>query len=80
MPRIQGTMAACLVAVVSLTGPAPAQEKPKPQIIFTNVKIFDDKSDKLATGMSVLVEGNLIKKVGKGLFKAGGAKVIDGGQ
>jgi imidazolonepropionase-like amidohydrolase len=56
------------------------EEKPQPQILFTNVNIFDGKSDKLATGMSVLVEGNLIKKVAKGKIDAGSnAKVIDGG-
>jgi len=56
-----------------------AEEAPKPQVLFTNVNVFDGKSDKLAEGMSVLVEGNLIKKIAKGKIKADGAKVIDGG-
>ena len=66
----------------SLNWPVSAiaqEEKPKPQVLFTNVNIFDGKADKLATGMSVLVEGNLIKKVAKGEIAAKGAKVIDGG-
>ena len=53
---------------------------PKPQVLITNVNIFDGKSDTLAEGMSVLVEGNLIKKIAKGDINAGdGATVIDGG-
>ncbi len=59
---------------------AIAQEKPKPQVLFTNVNIFDGKSDTLAQGMSVLVEGNLIKKIAKGDIEAdANATVIDGG-
>jgi imidazolonepropionase-like amidohydrolase len=45
--------------------------------VFTNVKVFNGTDDKLADA-DVLVEGNLIKKVGKNL-KASGATVIDGG-
>jgi len=43
------------------------EQKPKPRILFTNVSVFDGKSDELAEGMSVLIEGNLIKKIAKGL-------------
>ena len=50
-----------------------------PQTLFTNVNIFDGKSDKLAMGMSVLVEGNLIKQVGKDVKARDDAKTIDGG-
>jgi len=72
--------AAAFTASLSWPVSALAQEvKPKAQTLFTNVNIFDGKSDKLAEGMSVLVEGNLIKKVAKGDIKADGAKVIDGG-
>ncbi len=57
-----------------------AEEKPPAQVLFTSVNIFDGKSDKLAMGMSVLIEGNLIKEVKKGGIKANRlAKVIDGG-
>jgi imidazolonepropionase-like amidohydrolase len=56
-----------------------AEEQPKPQILFTNVSVFDGKADTLAEGMSVLIEGNLIKKVAKGKINADGAKAIDGG-
>ncbi len=48
------------------------------QTLFTNVNSFDGKNEKLAEGMSVLIEGNLIKEVGKELKAADGAKVVDG--
>ena len=54
-----------------------AEEKKPVQILFTNVNIFDGFSDKLSTGMSVLVEDNYIKEVGKSI-KAPGAYVVDG--
>ena len=47
------------------------------QILITNVDVWDGTSDKLSLKTDVLVEGNKIKKVGKGI-KADGAKVIDG--
>jgi imidazolonepropionase-like amidohydrolase len=73
-------LAATLTATVVFAVSATAQEeKPKPQVLFTNVNVFDGKNDKLAEGMSVLVEGNLIKKIGKGLKADGNATVIDGG-
>jgi len=54
--------------------------KPEPnRIIINNVNIFDGKSDKLATGMSVLVEDSRIKKIAKGpMAVTGMATVIDG--
>ena len=54
------------------------EESPKQQILFTNVNIFDGFKDKLAMGMSVLIEGNYIKEVGKSI-KAPDAYVVDGG-
>ena len=76
-------LTAALAFAASLSGQVSAiaqEEKPKPQVLFTNVNVFDGKSDMLAEGMSVLVEGNLIKKIAKGKIDAGSnAKVIDGG-
>jgi imidazolonepropionase-like amidohydrolase len=70
----------CLLALITYpTQGSGAEEKPKPQVLFTNVNIFDGKSDTLAEGMSVLVEGNLIKKIAKGDIEAdANATVIDG--
>lgn len=55
-----------------------AEEKPKPQTLFTNCNVFDGKADKLANNRRVLVEGNLIKEIGdKDLKGAEHAKVIN---
>lgn len=57
---------------------AEAKEEKKPiQILFKNVNVFDGFSDKLANGMSVLVENNYIKEVGQSI-DAPGAIVVDG--
>ena len=58
--------------------PAMAQVDTPVQTLITNVNIFDGFSDKLANGMSVLIEDNHIVEVGKSI-KAPGATVIDGG-
>ena len=47
------------------------------QVLITNVDVWDGTSDAVIKGTDVLVEGNLIKKVGKGI-KADGAQVFDG--
>ena len=49
------------------------------KILFKNVNVFDGTSDKLATGMDVLVTGNLIGKIGRDLSANKGATVIEGG-
>ncbi len=60
-----------------------AQEKVKKkgptQVLIKFINIFDGKNDKLATGQDVLVEANLIKRIGKVLNAGDGATVIDGG-
>jgi len=73
-------LSAAVAFAASLNWPVSViaqEEKPKLTLI-TNVNIFDGFSDKLAEGMSVLIEDNHIKEVGKSI-KAPGAKVIDGG-
>jgi len=90
----RGHVAVAMGAILSLSSlmvgpalsdsPAPAapqaaEEEKKPvQILFTNVNIFDGFSDKLTKGMSVLVEDNYIKEVGKSI-EAPDAYVVDGG-
>ena len=50
------------------------------QVLFKNVSVFNGKDDKLLSGRSVLVEGNLIKSVSSSDISApAGATVIDGG-
>ena len=73
-------MLAVLATLITFAQPALAKDKQaSPQTLFTNVNIFDGTSAKLAMGQDVLVEGNLIKKIGKGLKAGKGATVIDGG-
>jgi imidazolonepropionase-like amidohydrolase len=50
-----------------------------PRIVFKNCNVFDGKAAKLASGRSVLVEGNLIKTIGDQALSAAGAEVIDCG-
>jgi imidazolonepropionase-like amidohydrolase len=57
---------------------AIAQEEKSTRTLITNVNVFDGFSDKLASGMSVLIEDNHIVEVGKSV-SAPGATVIDGG-
>ena len=49
------------------------------QVLITNVNVFDGINEELAMGQEVLVEGNLIKGIGRHLAAAEGATVIDGG-
>ena len=60
--------------------PAHAAEKTPPKVtLFTNVNVFDGKQEKLMMGHDVLVENNLIKRIGKGLEASGQVAVIEGG-
>jgi len=73
--------AATVTASMAFLAPlSVAEEQAEPQTLFTNVNVFDGTSDTLADGMSVLVEGSLIKRVAKGEIEArDDATVIDGG-
>ena len=71
--KILLTTLACLLMAAG----AFAQEAAPTRVLITNVKIFDGKNDKLING-DVLVEGNLIAKVGRNI-DASGATVVDGG-
>jgi imidazolonepropionase-like amidohydrolase len=53
-----------------------AQDKTQTAVIIKNANIFDGVNEKLITGSDVLVEDNLIKKIGKNL-SAKGATIID---
>ena len=70
-----------LLATCCITVPASlaAQEEAPPQVLFTNVNVFDGYSESLQSGLNVLVEGNLIKTVSSSTISAPGATVIDGG-
>ncbi|CAL8978989.1 Imidazolonepropionase [Propionicimonas sp. T2.31MG-18] len=48
-------------------------------VLIKNVNIFDGRSERLAPGMSVLVEDNLISMVAGSIDAPDGATVLDGG-
>lgn len=58
-------------------GAAFAQQSATPRTLIQNVNIFDGTSETLATGMSVLVEGDKIAKIAKSIPAPAGATVID---
>ncbi|MBZ5514940.1 MAG: amidohydrolase family protein [Acidobacteriia bacterium] len=67
-----------LIALHFLAAPAYSQAEAKSQILITNARVFDGKSDTLADGMNVLVEGNKIAKISKAqIATSPGATVID---
>ncbi len=71
-------LAAYALATLLLPRLGVGQIQP-PRILITNVNIFDGMTDDLATGMNVLVEGNLIKTISSNAISAASATVIDGG-
>ena len=63
---------------VPITYRSPDEEPPVDTILFKNAKIFDGKGDTLVDG-DVLIEKNLITKVGPGLTAPEGKRtaVVD---
>jgi imidazolonepropionase-like amidohydrolase len=74
--RITGV--ALTAAIGLLSGLGIAEESKPQQTLFTNVNVFDGTSKALTKGVDVLVTGNLIGKIGKGLAAGEGATVING--
>jgi imidazolonepropionase-like amidohydrolase len=70
-----------LLASFACTSPfVTAQSDDAPtQTLIRNVNIFGGKNEELKMGHDVLVEGKLIKKIGKGLQANSSATIIDGG-
>ncbi|UCH74573.1 MAG: amidohydrolase family protein [Rhodospirillales bacterium] len=76
--RQLGITVAAILAMSAAAGLAVAQTSETPaRVLITNVDVWDGTSDAVAKGVDVLVEGNKIKNVAKGI-KASGATVIDG--
>lgn len=72
------TISVSLCAILALCPTAMAQEaNPAPSVLITSAKIFDGRNEKLADGMSVLVESNKITKIAKSIPAPAGAMVID---
>ena len=73
--------ALALLAALMLAPAAPlaAQEAPAPEVVFTNVRVFDGTADALSAPTTVVVRGNVIAAIGPEAAPASpGAKVIDG--
>jgi len=68
-----------VVIAAALCAPLAAQETPPPNILFTNVRVFDGASETLSEPTEVLVRGNVIAEIGEIPGGAGeDALVIDG--
>ena len=80
-PRSRARAAALSVLMfVALPIALQAQEEePPPQVLITNVNVWDGTSDGLMNGVDVLVTDNLISQVGGSISPPSGATVIDGG-
>ena len=60
--------------------PRVAAEAETPSsILITNVDVFDGLSEEVARGQDVLIEGKLIREIGRDLQAPASATVIDGG-
>lgn len=67
-----------MILAVAIAMPIMAQgAKPVAKILITNTRVFDGEHEKLAEGMSVLVEGNKIAKIAKFIKVPKDANVID---
>ena len=67
---------ATLLVAASAVSSLQAEDKPN-QVLITNVDVWDGRSDNVTEGVDLLVEGNLVKQVAKGI-KAPDAHVVDG--
>jgi len=75
---LRAMSAGCQLLVLAAAIPAMAQEaRPVSKVLITNANIFDGENETLATGMSVLVEGNKITKIAKSIPAPADATVID---
>ena len=76
--KMSGKLLGCVVLSLMLAVSAMAQEaRPVSKVLITNANIFDSRSDNLAQGMSLLVEGNKIARIAKSIPAPDGATVID---
>ena len=68
-----------LVLIVASTQTLAEDAQAKPQVLFSNVHVFDGINDARIENANVLVEGNLIKQVSTDPIEAPDATIIDGG-
>jgi len=77
MKLFRSIAASMCVAAALCTAVMAQDATPKPSVLITNANIFDGKSENLATGMSVLIEGNKIAKIARSIAAPAGATTID---
>jgi len=70
------TYSLCLVLAFGIMAMAGNAE-PEPSVLITNARVFDGVNDKISAPMSVLVEGNKIKKIAQSVNAPNGATIID---
>ncbi len=68
-----------LAAVFCVVASAQAEDEAPPQILITNVNVWDGTSEGLQSGLNVLITGNLIDSISKSKSSVSGATVVDGG-
>ena len=82
MKNIYFKLVAITSLVVGIAMPqAQTQEQKKEaplQVLFKNVNVFNGMEDRLYEDLDVLVTGNRIEKIGKGVSGRPDATVIDG--
>ncbi|NJN42956.1 MAG: amidohydrolase family protein [Flammeovirgaceae bacterium] len=71
------TMVFAILFMMAQANSLIAQQASTNAVLFTNANVFDGQNEKLAEGMSVLVEGNKITKIAKSITAPKGATVID---
>ncbi|SDI65587.1 Imidazolonepropionase [Ferrimonas sediminum] len=76
MKSVVRLFVAAAALVASLSGIANGSDQN--QIVFKNVNVFDGKSETLIENVDVLVEGNLITKVGRDTGASANATLVDG--
>ena len=64
--------------LLAMSSIAFAQDEAPEQTLFKNVNVFDGKSEELVMGVTVLIEGNVIKRITVDSLNAPGATEIDG--
>ena len=75
-PYLVTALLTAVMLVISTVTTAVAEDKPA-QVLIVNVDVWDGRGDNLTKGVDVLVEGNLVKKIAKGI-KAPNAHVVNG--
>jgi imidazolonepropionase-like amidohydrolase len=76
---LHAVAALCALAVTIATAHASEKAPEPPQVLLTNVRVFDGVQAKLSPRQNVLVDGNLIRAIGTDVSARDGATIINGG-